>query len=441
MTRVYGVFDDFKSLNASFRVQKTEEDRKREREEIEKEKNNMSDAAPTTAEAVAPVAASSAAPVAAASSSASASASRVASLEAKLSDPLIAADEFHAGLDYEQLRAFYASVNDLVFTDKDGNENRPLLTSMLNGMRRGMLNFTPMAAHHVHPQLLRIVPILLCNTEMWFDPSNYELLTLLLTRVVAPLPRPAKKLLVSWFCDVERWAPGVPVVLTAQQKSRMFSMEQLENLLGVLQQYISVRVFDKNDLREVAPAVVAISLLHEANEKFGQWYRAIPSSVPRAAKFPVQLQPQLFYNDAINSQADLKVEFHRWMRLRMQGGLKESDFSFSRYNFILDAGSKASLLKYDSMMQMQNQYRDSVIANGMNERAGYLVLEVRRNNLIPDTLRALANKTPSQYKLPLKIHFSGEKGIDAGSATHSHTHTHAHTQTHTHDDAGTRRAS
>ncbi len=63
---------------------------------------------------------------------------------------------------------------------------------------------------------------------------------------------------------------------------------------------------------------------------------------------------------------------------------------------------------------MQAQYRDSVLANGMNERAGYLMLEVSRSNLIADTMRGLANKSPQDLKKPLKIHFREEKGIDAG---------------------------
>jgi hypothetical protein len=92
------------------------------------------------------------------------------------------------------------------------------------------------------------------------------------------------------------------------------------------------------------------------------------------------------------------------------GQLSPHDFSFSKYNFILDAGSKATLLRYDAAVQMQAQYRDSLLANGMNERAGYLVLEVNRVNLIADTMRGLANKSPQDLKKPLKIHFKGVMG-------------------------------
>lgn len=103
---------------------------------------------------------------------------------------------------------------------------------------------------------------------------------------------------------------------------------------------------------------------------------------------------------------------------RLRAPLTLSACSFVLFLFflcqILDAGSKATLLRYDAAVQMQAQYRDSVLANGMNERAGYLMLEVSRSNLIADTMRGLANKSPQDLKKPLKIHFVGEKGIDAG---------------------------
>ena len=50
------------------------------------------------------------------------------------------------------------------------------------------------------------------------------------------------------------------------------------------QQFISVRIYDKQALTDVVPAVVVISLIHEANEGFARFYRSIPMDVPRSAK-------------------------------------------------------------------------------------------------------------------------------------------------------------
>ena len=425
VTRIYKVFNDMAAINLSFRVKKEAEDEQAEQDKA------------TAAAATATAAASSdntmtdvdtlSLPLTAASSAAaSASIACVAAAAASAASPYIEADQFQPGLNYDDLEAFYSSVLDVCIVDKDGNESRPLLTSMLNGLRSLFLEPHPMSDRQVHPALLRAVPILLINAQLWFDPSYYEMLKML-TRFIASLPMPAKKLITSWLSDVERWTPGTPRQLTVHQRQRMFSMDKLEQLLGALQQFISVRIFDKEDLGDVAPAVVCISLIHAANEEFAAWRRAIPLSVPRVAAVPVPLDFKLFYNDAVNDQADLKVDFRRWMMQLRGGSLGPADFSFSKYNFVLDAGSKASLLKYDAQVQQQIQYRDSVISGGMQERAGYLILEVRRSNLIADTMRALANKTPTDYKKPLKVgasaHACAEHIRCASASAHRTRHT------------------
>jgi hypothetical protein len=253
------------------------------------------------------------------------------------SSKFLEADEFTPALDYAELDDFWASCRSVAIVDsKTEEESWPLLTSLFNGMRQ-MLNehlMRPLGASNVHPATLRAVVILLENIELWSDPTHYDQLALLL-RFIANLPRPAKKLLVSWFSDVERWSPGTPVQLSARRQRLMYSTERLERLLGTLNQFISVRIFDKRDLRDVVPAVVVISLINEANEGFARLYRSIPLDVPRSAKAPVPLDFQLFYNDAVNEVADLKSDFRRWMS-QQAGHLGPNDFSFSKYNFVRD---------------------------------------------------------------------------------------------------------
>jgi hypothetical protein len=417
-TRIYRVFNELNCLALSFRVTKDKEEAAAAAVTLAAPPN-PEDVTMKSAEArddamVDDAASSAAAPAASAVAAQPSAATALTTVQNSDASPYLAADEFTPALDYTELDSFYASILSVSVTDaKSGDVSFPLLVSMLNGMR-ALLNellMRPLGEGQVSPTLLRAVFIMLENAELWSDPSHYDELARLL-RFVAALPRVAKKLLVSWYQDVERWTAGEPLRLSEGRKRRMYSLERLERLLGFLQQFISVRIFDRKDLRDVVPAVVVISLLYEANEHFGRLYRAIPLSVPRSAKAPVPLAYQLFNNDAVNELADLKQDFRRWM-MQQQGqsaGAPGELFSFSKYNFILDAGSKATLLKYDAAVQMQAQYRDSLLANGMDERAGYLVLEVARANLIPDTMRQLANKQPTDLKKPLKIHFKGEKG-------------------------------
>jgi len=417
-TRIYKVFNELNCLALSFRVPKDNEEEAAPAAAAAGQDGDVQmksgDSEKKPSDAMEDDA-TSAALASGSSSAAAADAAAPAAAPSDASSPWLSADEFSPALDYTEIDAFYASIMSVCVTDSKGEESFPLLTSLLNGLR-ALLNeliLRPLGAKQVSPMLLRAVLIMLENADLWSDPSHYEELARLL-RFVASLPRVAKKLLVSWFEDVEKWQPGEPAPVSAARKRRMFSLERLERLLGVLQQFISVRIYDKRDLRDVVPAVVVVSLLHEANEHFARLYRSIPLNVPRSAKAPVPLAYQLFNNDAVNELADLKQDFRRWMMQQQGHTLGSEDFSFSKFNFILDAGSKATLLKYDAAVQQQAVYRDSLLANGMNERAGYLVLEVARHNLIADTMRQLANKQPTDLKKPLKIHFKGEKGIDAG---------------------------
>jgi len=44
----------------------------------------------------------------------------------------------------------------------------------------------------------------------------------------------------------------------------------------------------------------------------------------------------------------------------------------------------------------------------------YLVLNVRRNNIIQDTLSQVMCFSDGDFKKPLKVVFDGEEGVDAG---------------------------
>ena len=393
VTQIYKVFNELNCLNLSFRIVKDEQDKKNDESlkaaATSTESKPQKDGDDTIM--------------------ADDGASATTASSATIDSPYVEPTEFSPGIDYVELDAFYEAILSVVVTESDGSESRPVLTAMMNGFR-ALLNeliLRPIQSNQVHPALMRALPIMYENTALWFDPSSYELLKLL-CKFLSILPRSAKKLLVSWMCDVERWrSPADAAKSITNRPNRMYSTARLEMLLGALQQFISVRIYDKQDLRDVVPAVIFISCLHEANENLSKMYRSIPISVPKVARLPIPIEPQLWYNDAINNEVDLKQDFRRWVqqsRAGTSGG--SSDFSFFKYNFILDAGSKANLLKYDSQMQQHQQYRDSLIMNGMDQRAGYLILEVRRNNLIADTMRSLANKSPADYKKPCVNEFS-----------------------------------
>ncbi|XP_023606185.1 probable E3 ubiquitin-protein ligase HERC3 isoform X2 [Myotis lucifugus] len=95
------------------------------------------------------------------------------------------------------------------------------------------------------------------------------------------------------------------------------------------------------------------------------------------------------------------------------------------YPFIFDAQAKTKMLQTDAELQMQ------VAVNGANlqnvfmlltlepllARSPFLVLHVRRNNLVGDALRELSIHSDIDLKKPLKVIFDGEEAVDAGGVT------------------------
>ncbi|XP_057402382.1 probable E3 ubiquitin-protein ligase HERC3 isoform X7 [Balaenoptera acutorostrata] len=95
------------------------------------------------------------------------------------------------------------------------------------------------------------------------------------------------------------------------------------------------------------------------------------------------------------------------------------------YPFIFDAQAKTKMLQTDAELQMQ------VAVNGANlqnvfmlltlepllARSPFLVLHVRRSNLVGDALRELSIHSDIDLKKPLKVIFDGEEAVDAGGVT------------------------
>ncbi|CAE7797574.1 Herc4, partial [Symbiodinium microadriaticum] len=91
--------------------------------------------------------------------------------------------------------------------------------------------------------------------------------------------------------------------------------------------------------------------------------------------------------------------------------------SFISFNFLLTASTKALVLELDAAVQMRqgmhHEYEEAV-ASGSQFMSPYLVLRVRRDNVVMDTLSHIVAFSDSDFKKPLKVVFDNEEGIDAG---------------------------
>ncbi|KAJ2786715.1 hypothetical protein GGI15_001293 [Coemansia interrupta] len=115
----------------------------------------------------------------------------------------------------------------------------------------------------------------------------------------------------------------------------------------------------------------------------------------------------LFYNDAVNEHIDIKDDVPRF---RMPDNV-----SFCSYPFLLSPNTKSEIIRIESVILMRTELQDSFFrAMFSGVTCPYLVLEVRRDSLVRDTLYQLDLKLSQDLRKQLKVRFVGEEGVDEG---------------------------
>jgi len=117
-----------------------------------------------------------------------------------------------------------------------------------------------------------------------------------------------------------------------------------------------------------------------------------------------------FYNMLLDYH-DLIADFDVWES-------RASRFCFCQYPFLLSMGAKISILEHDAKRQMEVQARHAFFNSIATRRTinQYLVLKVRRECLVEDSLKGISEGVGSldDIKKGLRIEFIGEDGVDAG---------------------------
>ncbi|EHY53349.1 putative E3 ubiquitin-protein ligase [Exophiala dermatitidis] len=118
-----------------------------------------------------------------------------------------------------------------------------------------------------------------------------------------------------------------------------------------------------------------------------------------------------FYNTMLD-YADLVADFETWETTK-------SKFTFCQYPFFLSIYAKIHILEHDARRQMEVKAREAFFDSILSRKAvsQFLVLKVRRDCLVEDSLRSVSEVVGSggsDIKKGLRIDFQGEEGIDAG---------------------------
>jgi len=259
---------------------------------------------------------------------------------------------------------------------------------------------------------------------------------------ISKLPSSLQDILVKWFSK--------------------YTSRRMEELIGRTQQYITVKWYTGRQIDDLHHGAFLLGLLYRANEPWrphanheykeqkgrrGGLHRLLmrnrekkegsssrsedvkESNPPKVVisnnsnqegRHQPLVDPSMFNNDAVNTDLNVKADYKRW--------IENKTFSFCKYNWILDASSKRDILQLDARYQMGIHFRDAYLQRlytGLMS-APYLILKVRRNNLIRDSIVQLQNarlenmqddddeENNMYFKKPLKIKFEGEEGVDEG---------------------------
>ncbi|XP_067858724.1 probable E3 ubiquitin-protein ligase HERC4 isoform X1 [Heptranchias perlo] len=151
-------------------------------------------------------------------------------------------------------------------------------------------------------------------------------------------------------------------------------------------------------------ALEVLAILHRVNEKAGQI-----------------IQYDKFYIHEVQDLIDIRNDYVNWIQHQVYGVMPDMPITICTYPFVFDAQAKTTLLQTDAILQMQmavdqahRQNFSSFFLPVVDAVNPCLVLIVRREHIVEDTVEVLRKSKNVDFKKPLKVIFVGEEAVDAG---------------------------
>ena len=297
--------------------------------------------------------------------------------------------------------------------------------------------------HHVRGSSVPLTEATLGSTSI---PNNHFGLVKKILGLLSNLPGECHQIIVSWFCRLSagHFRKLVDLVggfvthrlsrTSGRQRSQSHdptnglipdisgpgagTSAHLHAALGISGPAKSKDTAEKSiayaDDWQVKAAAKVMSLLYSANNSGilrRQNIIAGATEVARMGSHRQLLPVSDFYNTLLD-YANLIADFENWESRR-------GKFSFCQYPMFLSIWAKIHIMEYDARRQMESQARAAFFNSILNRKAEsqYLVLKVRRDCLVDDSLKAVSEVVGSgqeDIKKGLRIEFTGEEGVDAG---------------------------
>ncbi|XP_020773412.1 probable E3 ubiquitin-protein ligase HERC3 [Boleophthalmus pectinirostris] len=243
--------------------------------------------------------------------------------------------------------------------------------------------------------------LILSECPLMHDSKNFIRLTIPFAIAILRLDTNPSKVLDNWWCFVE-----------GSVFRRMVDMyKRIVVFMLTLGKSVVVPVFYENYF---LATLRLLEKLHKVNLK---------------AK---HVDYNSFYIPDITNLVDIQEDYLKWFlsRADIKTGSSPSkndltSVNLCAYPFILNAQAKTTMLQTDAELQMQMAVSGANLHNVFMlltlephlARNPYLVLHVRRDHLVSDTLREVSMYSDVDLKKPLKVIFDGEEAVDAGGVT------------------------
>ncbi|KAM4704547.1 putative E3 ubiquitin-protein ligase HERC4 isoform 2-T2 [Rhinophrynus dorsalis] len=226
------------------------------------------------------------------------------------------------------------------------------------------------------------------------DPNNFSSLAIPFGCAIVNLEKAPLKVLENWWSLLEH-----PLFMKIVQlyKDVVLHLLKLGKHGIPLTEKVIFNTFLNTGLK-------VLEILHRVNEKAGQ---IIPYDK--------------FYIHEVQDFIDIRSDYLNWIQQQAFRMGPDARVTICTYPFVFDAQAKTTLLQTDAVIQMQmavdqahRQNFSSLFLPVVESVDPCLILIVRRDNIVGDTMEVLRKTKNIDYKKPLKVIFVGEEAVDAG---------------------------
>uniref|UniRef100_A0A3P9K827 HECT and RLD domain containing E3 ubiquitin protein ligase 4 n=1 Tax=Oryzias latipes TaxID=8090 RepID=A0A3P9K827_ORYLA len=232
------------------------------------------------------------------------------------------------------------------------------------------------------------------ESPLFWDRNNFVTITIPFAKSVVSLKEAPLKVLGNWWSTLE---PPVFQRLVDLYRDVVLYLLQMHKV-GIPS--VESRIFTcflDTSLR-------LLELLHKVNERAGQIIRY-----------------DKFYIHELDELIDIRHDYVTWIQRQMYPLGHDGVVTLCKYPFVFDAQAKTTLLQTDAVIQMQMAVDQAQLQNfssmfmpAVESVNPCLILIVRRENIVGDTMEVLRKSKNVDYKKPLKVIFVGEDAVDAG---------------------------